>query len=464
MSMITTHTLTVGENARVHLTITVPAKTVQEVHATSLRDAAKKAHIKGFRKGKVPIRVLEDKFGTALKADTLEKIISNSVQETLQTIEKKPLPYSQPILQEEQNLALIMDEDFVFTILYDTDPTIESCDVRTLTLPNFEIKVNDEDIAKELEDIQERNAIMSDKTSSIENGDVITVTLVELGDDDQEIVGTKREDFTTTVGSYQTLYDIDDDMLGLSVGQDKIVSKQFAEDYKISELAGKSVKLKIVIQSVKQKDLPKIDDELAQDVNEKYKTLSELKQDLQEQLKNRSQYMREELQRKKIVEHLLENSKMEVPDSAVQLQLEHFWKSFVSNNGNDEGKVRKALSMSGQSKEQLFEMWREGAIHNVKEQFMIGHLVEAENIVVSDDDAWDTIKEECEKTGMNFEDAKKYYTNQQVLPRIKHDMEQKKLFEILKSRTIIEVEKQKMSFLEFIAFYKESQHAAEKAA
>ncbi len=462
--MTTTHTLTVGENARVHLTITVPAETVQAMHATELHDIAKKAQIKGFRKGKVPLKILEDKFGDSLKANTLEKIINNSVQDVLQKVEKQPLPYSRPSLQEEQNLELIANEDFVFTILYDTNPIIEPCDVKALSLPDFDIQISDEDIAKELEGIQERNAIMSDKTSPIENSDVVTMTLVELEDNDEEIAGTKREDFTATVGSHQTLYDIDDDLLDLSVKQSKIVSKKFAKDYKISEFAGKSIKLKIVIQAVKQKNLPDIDDELAQDVNAKYKTLDELKQDLEKQLKDRSQYMIEELHKKKIMDHLLESSKIEVPESAVKFQLENFWKSFVSNNGNDENAVYKSLQMSGQSKEQIFEMWRENAIYSVKEQLMMGHLIKANNIVIDDDTMWNVIKEECEKTGMNFEEVKEYYTKQQMLPRIRHDIEQKKLFEILKNSTTIEVEKKKMSFLELVAFYEKNQQSVEKAA
>ncbi len=462
MSMTTTHSLTRGEDAQVHLTITVPADTVQEVHAASVRDVAKKAHIKGFRRGKVPIKVLEDKFGPALKSETLEKLITNSVQETLPNVEEKPLPYSQPALQEEQNLEFAAGEDFTFTILYDTEPKIEPCDVSGIHLQNFDIRISDEDIAKELEGIQERNAIMSAKTGAIENGDVVTVTLVELDEDGGEIAGTKRENFTTTVGSEQTLYDIDEDLLGLSVEESKTVSKQFAEDYKFSELAGKSVNLKIFVTTVKRKDLPEIDDELAQDVNEKYKTLDDLKQDLREQLKNRSQHMIEELQKNKVVEHLLENSKMEVPKSAVKFQLEHFWQRLVSNNGNDENKLWESLAHMGQTKEQLFDLWRENAVQDVKEQLIIGQLIKTENITISDDDAWDTIKKECESNGMNFEELKEYYTKQQFLPRIKSDLEQKKLFEILKNRTIIKTEGREMSFLEFVAFYEKNRPSAEK--
>ena len=332
---------------------------------------------------------------------------------------------------------------FTFTVLYDTTPDIVPADVSALTLSTPTVVINEEDIDKELKGIQERNAITSDKTTAIENNDIVTMSFVELDDNGNEIAGTKRESFTATIGSKQTLYDIDDDILELVTGDEKIIKKDFPKDYQFSELAAKSITLKIVVTAVKQKDLPDIDDELAQDVNEKYKTLAELKADLKVQLQDRASFIIEKMHRKKIVDFLLEKSSIQIPESAVKLQLENFWNRFVQSNGGNTKVIEDSLIQMGQTKEQLTDTWKEDAKKQVAEQLVLDSLIKKENINIADDDVFATLKEDCEKTGNNFEEVKEYYTKHQLIPQLKYDIAQKKLFEILKNRTKIETDKEK---------------------
>lgn len=435
------HTLVAQENARVQLTITVPKESVSSAYKRAVEDIAQKAHIKGFRRGKVPVGVLETKFGPSLKFEAMEKIIGDAVSEVMEQVEKKPLPYSRPSLKEDTDLTLNLDRDFTFTVLYDTEPAVTPADISKFSFSEPEVTVGDEDIAKELEGIQERNAVMAEKKTPAQKGDVVTVTIAELDESGAEIEGTRREKLTATVGSNQTLYDIDDDLVGMSKDETKTVKKKFPADYKFSEFAGKTIPVSITVTAVRQKNLPAIDDELAQDVSEKYKTLDDLKKDLKEQLAERAKRIVEDMRHKSMLQYLSEKSTMEVPASALEFQLHNFWARFVQSSGGSEAGVVQSLEASGRSKQELLDAWQPEALRQVREQLVIGHLIESEKIEVSEDDLWKEVKQDCEKAGMKFEDVKEYYTKHGLLSRMLHDMTQKKLFDALALRTTIKKEK-----------------------
>ncbi len=437
-------------NARISLTITVPLSRVTAVYNTSVKEIAKKAQIKGFRKGNVPVAVLEKRFGDALKADSFEKLVNESVQEVLKEVEKKPLPYARPELQKEDTFSFDISKDFIFTIEYDTIPCIEPCKIDSLTILEPKIRITDNDIEEELRGIQDRNAITIEKQGAIANGDVVSIAYSECDEKKNEIHGTKRENYTLTVGEKeQSVYDIGKDLIGMSKDEEKIITKTFSKDYAFKEYADKTVILKVFIENVKQRDLPDIDDELAQDFSQKYKTLDDLKKDLRIQLGERAQKIIEDTQEKQIMSYLVKNSKVEVPASAVQMQLESFWQNFVRSNGNNAETMLAELAKVGKSKDMLMDSWKQDAEKQVISQFLVAKLREEENITCTDEDVIERIKSDCEKTGADYKEIKDYYTKHNLMEQIKDDLAHKKLFEILKKRTTIKKEGEK-SFLQIV--------------
>ena len=122
------------------------------------------------------------------------------------------------------------------------------------------------------------------KDAAVEKGNVVAVTYAEVDDAGEEKAGTRREGFSFEVGTGFNLYGLDEDVVGLPVGAEKTVDKSYPEDYQYQELAGKTVKVKLKVESIREKNLPAIDDELAQDINEKFETLEDLKADIRSRL------------------------------------------------------------------------------------------------------------------------------------------------------------------------------------
>ena len=149
------------ENSSVELTVTVGKDEAQREYDELVSKYSKTLAVRGFRKGKVPVSVLVQKFGDSLLSEASANIIENGLQEALGDVEQKPLAYAIPELQGEPNLEL--GKDFSFTVTYDTFPEIELGEYKGLEVTVPEVKITKKDEERELEGIRDQNAIVVPK-------------------------------------------------------------------------------------------------------------------------------------------------------------------------------------------------------------------------------------------------------------------------------------------------------------
>lgn len=418
------------ENANVKLTVTLDKEHVHGEYKKLVSDYAKKAQVKGFRPGKVPPDVLEAKFGESLRAEAMQKLLEESIRTVFDEIEEKPLPYSQPALEDEPELDF--DKDMTFSVTYDVFPEVEPGTHTELTIEEPVVQVTDDDIRRELENIQQQNAITMDKDSGVvAKDDVITVNYVELDNEENEIEETRREDYTFTVGTEMNLYKIDDDVVGMKVDEQKDIEKSYPEDFEDENLAGKTKTLRVKVTAVKQRDLPEIDDELAQDVSDDYETLDDLKADIRKRLeKNVEQRVREQ-KIQQLVEKILETSTVPIPESMVKAELEQNWQNFLRQFGGSEQQIMQLIEAQGRTKEDFLEQWREQSTERLKQQLLTRKLVELEEIEVTDEEVDAYIAEQAEGSSMSAEDAKEHYKNNNMLEYVRQEVSERKLFDKL---------------------------------
>ncbi|MFO8064688.1 MAG: trigger factor, partial [Spirochaetia bacterium] len=305
------------DNSAVRLTVTVAKDTLRGEYDKLLKEYAKKAQIKGFRKGKVPPEILERKFGDSIKAEAGEKVLQDSLREAIEEIDEQPLPYAQPELDSELDFEL--DKDFTYSVTYDVFPEIELGEYKGLEIEAPEVEITEEDEQRELSAIQEQNAIVIDKEEgAVEQDDIVTIDYAEVDENDETIEGTSREDFVFTIGTGYNYFKIDDDLIGMKQGEEKILEKEYPEDSDVEELRGEKKRLRVKVKAIKQRELPEIDDELAQDVSDEYETLDDLKKDIRRRLEQTAESRVREMKKQAILDKVLENSKIEVPASMLQ--------------------------------------------------------------------------------------------------------------------------------------------------
>ena len=377
--MIASKSIEKLEHSSVKLSVTVPSAESKKEYDSLLREYSKNVRIDGFRSGHVPTAVLERKFGDSLRLDAMGRIMEKAVEEALKEADptEQPLNYSTPSLDGDPDFAL--DRDFSFAVKYDVFPSIEVGDWKGIEVERPSVEIGPEDEARELADIRERNAIVveRDASAAAAKGDVATINFREIGTDGLPLPGTEREDFTFEIGTGYNVYKIDDEIVGMKRDEEKTIEKAYPADFEYSELAGKTVKLAVKLTKIKEKKLPALDDELAQDVSEKYKTLADLKVDLRAHLEKRLADKLKQLEEKALVEGLLARSKTELPESMVAAELAMRFENLKRQMGIDtEDKLDRILSYSGKTRDGLIEEWKPSAEKSITTRLAIEKLVE----------------------------------------------------------------------------------------
>jgi len=418
------------DNASVKLTVSVKKDYIQQQYDDLVGEYCKTVRMDGFRKGRVPANVLLRKYGEAIMAETMEKVIRSSLEEVLKKVDQKPIATSVPEVDTKKGLEL--GKDYTYSATYDIYPDIKLSEYKGQSYEELQVKVSDEDMDRELKALQEQNSIVIDKKdTTVLNGDIVNIDYVELGDQDAEDPANKREGFVFETGSGYNLYKIDTDLVGMKVGDEKIINKDYPEDFEFKELAGRSVRLKVKLNAVKEKQLPEINDELAQDISDKYQNLEDLKKDIRSRLEEYATQKIREHNISQILEKIAEQAEVPLPKSMVESEMEDNWRRFISRLGGEEAPVLRQLEAEGRSKEQVQEDWRAGAEKKLKLQLVVNEMVKQEGIELEDKEIDERIQKEADAQSMSFEEAKETMNRNNYLEFLKYDLKNEKLYDTL---------------------------------
>jgi trigger factor len=440
------------EHSQVKLSVTVPSEDSRKEYEAMMRDYSRSVRIDGFRPGHVPVSVLERKFGDGLRLDVMGRVLEKAVQEALKDVDKseQPLAYSNPSLDGEPDFAL--DKDFSFSVKYDVFPQVEVGDWKGIEVEVPQAEVTDEDEKRELEDIRERNAVVVEREagSPASKGDVVTISFRELGADGHAVPGTEREDFTFEVGTGYNVYKIDDDMVGMRRDEEKVIEKSYPADFEYKELAGRAVKLAVKATKIKEKKLPALDDELAQDVSEKYKTLADLKADLRAHLEKKLADMLRQRQEKAIVEGLLARSKADLPESMVAAELAMRMESLKRQMGiDDDEKLDRFLSYSGKARAALVEEWKPSAEKSITTRLILEKLAEQGGYEAADADIEAEFARQASETSYSVEEIKAEYEKRGQMDYLRDRIKEDKLMATILAEAKVKKGK-KVSFVDML--------------
>jgi trigger factor len=436
------------ENSEVLLKITIPKEEVQNEYETLVKKYCKTIQIKGFRKGKVPPNVLKRKFGESLQAESSQNLIEKALEQAFEEAEHKPLPYAEPQLKEKSEFDL--EKDLTIELTYDCYPDITLGEYKTLELQKITPDISDKDLEAELKTIQEQNAIVQEKKDGVvEKESVVTIDYVEVDDDGNEIENTKREAFSFTVGSGYNLHKIDDDIIGMKKDEEKVLDKNYPEDFEYKELAGKSIHLKVKVQSVKEKILPELDDELAQDVSDDYETLKDLKNDLKEKLKKAADEKVRENLIAQLIEKVVTSSTIPLPKSMVESELKMKWYNFLNQYRADEKLVIEQLQKEGKTKDSVLDEWRPKVEEGIQSSLVVEKMVEEEKIEVTDEDMDKELERIAAMQNSTVDVIKNVYKQQRLMENIKMMLARQKLFDFLLEK--VEIKKgKKVKYLDLM--------------
>lgn len=437
------------------LTLTVDNAEVKTQYQQVLADLGKRMQLPGFRKGKVPPNIVERKLGEAVKYEAVGHIIEESLRQAFDGEEalprgEQPLFTSQPALEGEP--ALNLDTDFVFSVTYDVTPEIPPVNWKGHTVEVVTAEVTDSDIARELEEVRERNAIVLDRddAAAAAKGDVVTVNYHEIDGDGNPVAGTKREDFVFTLGSGNNIYQFDDEITGMKKGEERSIEKTYAADDEDPENAGKTKKLIVRLTALKEKQLPALDDELAQDVDEKFKTINDLKNSIRERLQKTLSERLLSLKLNAVMEKIQETAPVEVPPSMVEFELRsRFRRAYGQFTQGDE--LERLVQGSMRKGDELGDSLRTQAAKELHIGLLTNKIVEEQKIEATDDEITREIAAMAAEDGSPpLEELTKYYEVENARDQLAESVKLKKLHDLLLAENTIKPGK-KVNYLDLVS-------------
>lgn len=429
--MNVTKEITKLENSAVKLTVTIAKKDVAAGYQETITKYAKNIQIPGFRKGHVPVSVLERKYGEALKADAAGDIIEKALGEIFEEIEERPLPYAQP--QMDETPVLDTEKDLTFTVTYDVFPVVKVENFDGITVKEPVVEIGDKELDEELEQIRERNAMVLDKkdNEAAAQGDIATINYSELDDNGAVVPGSERQDFVFTIGSGQNLFKIDNDVINMKKGETKEITKTYEDNFEDKDLAGKTKKLKITLTALKIRNLPDLDDELAQDVNEKYKTLADMKADIKKNMEVTRDKRIAEIKSQSLLEQLVEKNAFDLPKSMVAAELDSRWRMMAQQFRTTPEQLDKLVAASGQTKEAMLTEWTGDAEKMLKSRIIVEALLKERNITVTPEEIDAEYEKIAEDAGISVEEVKKHYADPRAKEYLIDDTKEQKLYKQL---------------------------------
>lgn len=240
------------------LTVGVPAEQVENEVENRLKQAARNVSIKGFRKGKVPMSVVKQRFGAGIRQEVVGDVISRSFYAAVQKENVKPA--GQPSIQPKQ---LAAGKDLEYTATFEVYPNVTLSDLSVFELTKYKAEVTEADVDNMVEVLRKHQATWTQVDRAAADGDQVNINFVGTKDG-VEFAGGKAENHNLVLGSKSMIPGFEEGIVGLKAGEEKVVSVTFPEDYQAEELKGAAAQFAITVNSVSEAQLPELKKEFFQ--------------------------------------------------------------------------------------------------------------------------------------------------------------------------------------------------------
>lgn len=367
-----------GENQQVTLTIEVEAAEVNKAVDQACKRLANRVSIPGFRKGKAPRMIVERHVGKdAVLQEAFDIVAPKALSKAFD--EQKIDPVTRPSVDIE---TLEEGKDLVFKATVTPRPEVKLGDYKGLNVPKNEVSITDEDVEKQLKTFQDRQGKLVDapEGAEVKDGDFTTLDFKGFVDG-EAFDGGEGKDYPLQIGSNSFIPGFEDQLVGAKIGEERDVNVKFPEEYHAKELAGKDATFKCTIRSIKTKELPAIDDELAKKVS-KFETLDELKADIRKNLEENAERTAENDQKSAAIEMATNNITVDIPAVMIDNRVTAMIQEMAMRLEQQGMKLEQYLQYAGTDIAKLREQYRETAEKNVKTDLMLEEVAKAEDIEV----------------------------------------------------------------------------------
>ncbi|WP_078595136.1 trigger factor [Evansella clarkii] len=409
------------------LTVEVDSARVDTALDEAFKKVVKKVNVPGFRKGKVPRKMFEQRFGVeSLYQDALDIILPEAYAEAIDEAGIEPV--DRPDIDIEQ---MEKGENLIFKATVTVKPEVELGDYKGLEVEAQDVSVSDEDVEEELKQLQERHAeLVAVEEGEVQNGDTVVMDF-EGFVDGEAFEGGQAENYSLEIGSGQFIPGFEEQLVGAKTGEETEVNVEFPEEYHSEELAGKPATFKVKVHDIKRKELPELDDEFAKDVNEEVETLDELKKDLREKLQTSKEQQADAEKRDALVEKASENASVDIPEAMVNTEADRMLQEFEQRLQAQGMTLDMYYQFAQTDAEGMKAQFHDDAEKRVRMNLTLEAISEAENLEVSDEEVDQEIEKMAEMYQRSADEIKQILAMQGGADTLKGDLKVRKAIDFL---------------------------------
>ncbi len=362
------------------LTIEVPAEKFDAAIKNAYQKNRGRFNIPGFRKGKAPFEMIKKMYGAGV---FFEDAANEVIDESYPDAEKESglEIVSRPIVDVEQ---IEEGSNFIYTAVVALKPEVTLGEYKGIEVQKVKAEMTKEDVEAEINSVRNRNSrLITVEDRAIENGDVVTIDFDGYVEG-KRFDGGKGDDYPLTIGSHTFIDTFEDQLIGKNTGDECEVNVTFPAEYHVEELKNKPALFKVKVKEIQKRELPEADDEFASEVSD-FDTLEEYRKDIQERLLKEKQKAAATENENRVVEKVVENAAMEIPDQMVDEEVNGMLNDYARRLESQGISFKKYVEITGMTADKIGEQMKPQALKRIRTRLVLEAVAKAENITASEE-------------------------------------------------------------------------------
>lgn len=383
------------------MTVTVEADKVEKAINKAYNKQKGSIQMPGFRKGKVPRYLVEKTYGVEVFYEDAANILLQQEYPTAY-YESGLEIVSQPEIDVVQ---IEKGKEFIFTATVAVKPDVELGKYKGVTVTKIDVDVTDDEVNEEINKELEKNGRTVTVDRAIENGDVAKIDF-EGSMNGEKFEGGTGEDFDLEIGSHSFVDTFEEQLIGSKAGDEVEVKVTFPKEYQAKDLAGKEATFKVNIKEVKTTELPELDDEFVQDVDEECDTVEEYKKKVKENILKRKETEATRAKEDEAVAKVVDDSKMDIPDAMVEQQVQQMMQEFAQSMAQQGLTLEQYMQFTGMTKEKFEEQMKPEAVKRIQTSLVLEKIADVEKFEITEEDIDKKLEEMATMYGMKLDEIK----------------------------------------------------------
>lgn len=410
------------ENSTATVVLEVEKAQFQAALDKAYRKVKNDIYIPGFRRGKAPRKIVEGMYGAnVFYEDAINlmfpEIWAEATKDADLNVVGNP-SVSDLNVEDNGNLTLTVEAG-----LY---PEVTLGEYKGIEAEKASSEVTDEEVDAEVKKLADRNATVETVERAAAEGDTVVIDF-EGFMDGVAFEGGAGDNHSLKLGSGTFIPGFEEQLIGVSAGEEKDVDVTFPEDYGAAELAGKPAVFKVKVHEVKATNTPELDDEFAKDVSETADTLEDLKKELREKLEKEKAENAENAFKNAVMETAIKNMTVTIPDAMVEAQLDDIMQQYAMSMQQSGFSLEQYAQMMGTTVQGVRESQRASAMSQIQNTLLLEKVAEVENIEITDEQVEESYQKMAEQYEMEIEKVKEYVPAEEI----KRDQKFQKAMEII---------------------------------